>query len=556
MTATAEPLTGPDTAREPYPLRWIALFVLLAAEIMDLLDALITNIAAPSIRADIGGSASTIQWLGAAYTLAMAVGLITGGRLGDIVGRRRMFLIGAFGFTAGSLLCAVSQSPEMLIACRGLQGLFGAVMLPQGLGLIKEMFSEEETAKAFGMFGPVMGLSSVGGPVLAGWLIDADYFGTGWRMIFLINLPLGLLAVLGGLRFLPESRAARPPRLDLVGVVLAALASLLVVYPLVQGRELGWPAWTFVSMAAAVAVFGLFGWYETRRHRSGGDPLIVPGLFRKRGFTGGLIVGLVFFSGISGFSLVLSLFTQLGLGYSPLKAGLVGVPLSIGMIIGFGVAQTVQRFGRTVIHAGVAVMAGGVATIVLTLHLAGVDVTPWQLIPSLLLTGLGMGVLMAPFFDIVLAGVETHETGSASGALTAVQQLGSALGVAVLGTIFFGLLGGHVASAADSVAPRTLAAAGVQEPARGRLAEAIGACGHDRAAAKDQDETPASCVRLEGALRTAEPPVRQAVAQAADTSARQGFGEAMNRTLWIEIGLLTLTFAVAFLLPLRARPEQ
>ncbi|HEY0540322.1 MAG TPA: MFS transporter [Actinoallomurus sp.] len=556
MTTSTDPLAGPAAAREPYPQRWIALFVLLAAEIMDLLDALITNIAAPSIRADIGGGASTIQWLGAAYTLAMAVGLITGGRLGDIVGRRRMFIIGALGFTAGSLLCAVSRSPESLIAFRGLQGLFGAVMLPQGLGLIKEMFSEKEMASAFGMFGPVMGLSSVGGPVLAGWLIDADYFGTGWRMIFLINLPLGLLAVVGGLRFLPESRAARPPRLDLVGVVLAAVASLLVVYPLVQGRELDWPAWTFVSMAAAVAVFGLFGWYEARKHRTGGDPLVVPSLFRKRGFTGGLIVGLVFFAGISGFSLVFSLFTQLGLGYSPLKAGLVGVPLSLGMVGGFGVAQAVKRFGRTVIHGGIAVMAGGVACIVLTLHLAGTGVTPWQLLPALVLTGLGMGTLMAPFFDIVLAGVETHETGSAAGALTAVQQLGSALGVAVLGTLFFGILGGQVGAATDTVAPRTLAAAGISGPARDRLVGALHTCGHDRAAAKDQELVPASCTRLEGDLRTAAAPVRQAALKAGKESAERGFSDAAKLTLWVEVGLLGLTFMTAFLLPLRARPEE
>jgi Major Facilitator Superfamily len=406
------------------------------------------------------------------------------------------------------------------------------------------------------MFGPVMGLSSVGGPVLAGWLIDADYFGTGWRMIFLINLPLGLLAVLGGLRFLPESRTPRPPRLDLVGVVLAGVASLLMVYPLVQGRELGWPAWTFVSMAAAVAVFGVFGWYEARRQRTGGDPLIVPGLFRKRGFTGGLIVGLVFFAGISGFSLVLNLFTQLGLGYSPLKAGLTGVPLSLGMIGGFGIAQAVRKLGRTVIHGGIVVMAGGVACIVLTLHLAGADVTPWQLIPALVLTGLGMGTLMAPFFDIVLAGVETHETGSASGALTAVQQLGSALGVAVLGTLFFGLIGGHVASATDAVAPRILADAGVSGPSQAGLVGALRDCGHDRATAKDPALSPASCTRLGEELRTAPPSVRQAVLTAGTASAERGFGDAAEITLWVETGLLGLTFLTAFLLPLRARPEE
>lgn len=555
MTASAEP-QAPSRAPEPYPLRWIALFVLLAAEVMDLLDALITNIAAPSIRADIGGGASTIQWLGATYTLAMAIGLLTGGRLGDIVGRRRMFLIGALGFTAGSVLCAVSQSPEMLIAFRGVQGLFGAVMLPQGLGLIKEMFAEKEMGAAFGMFGPVMGLSSVGGPVLAGWLIDADYFGTGWRMIFLINLPFGLLALLGGLRFLPESRAAEPPRLDLVGVVLAALGSLLIVYPLVQGRELGWPAWTFVSMAAAVVVFAFFGWYESRKHRTGGDPLVVPSLFRKRGFTGGLIVGLVFFSTLSGFSLIFSLFAQLGLGYSPLKAGLAGAPLSVGMVAGFGAAQAVQKLGRTVIHIGTVIIVAGMVGIVITLRLVGIGVTPWQLTPALAVAGLGMGLMMAPFFDIVLGGVETHETGSASGALTAVQQLGSALGVAVIGTLFFGILGGHVANAVDTVGPRTLTAAGVTRPAQDRFVAELRTCGRDQASAKDQAQVPGSCVRLEGDLSVRPASVRQAVLAAGRESAERGFDNAMKLTVWVVAGLVALTFAAAFLMPLRARPQE
>ncbi len=555
MAITVEPLTGASAEPEPYRLRWVALFVLLAAEVMDLLDALITNIAAPSIRADLGGTATTLQWLGAAYTLAMAVGLITGGRLGDIVGRRRMFLIGALGFTAGSLLCALAQSPETLIAFRGLQGLFGAVMLPQGLGLIKEMFAEREMGSALGMFGPVMGLSSVGGPILAGYLIDADLFGTGWRMIFLINIPLGLLALVGGLIFLPESRAERPPRLDLVGVILAGVASLLVIYPLVQGRELGWPAWTFAAFAGAVAVFGLFGWYEARKRRSGGDPLVVPSLFRKRGFSGGLIVGAMFFAGIAGFSLVFSLFTQIGLGYSPLKAGLAGVPWALGTVGGFGIAAAVQRYGRRVIHAGLVVMAVGVAILALTLDLARIDVTPWQLAPALLVVGLGMGLLMAPFFDIVLAGVEPHETGSAAGTLTAVQQFGNALGVAVLGTMFFGFVGGHVAEATGTVAPKTLAAAGVTGEAQRHLVAGLRACGHDRAVAKDPQRTPASCARLNADVAATGAPVRRAVQVAGLESSRRGFSEAMTVTLCFNVGLLGLCFVAGFLLPRRARPE-
>ncbi len=425
----------------PYRWRWAALFVILAAEVMDLLDAMVTNIAAPAMRADIGGTAATIQWLGAAYTLSMAVGLITGGRLGDIFGRKRMFLIGAIGFTIGSLLCAIAQSPETLIGARVVQGLFGAVMLPQGLGMIKEMFPPKEMQAAFGMFGPVMGLSAVGGPIIAGWLVDADFFGTGWRMIFLINLPLGLAAVLAGSRFLPESRSPHPLKLDLPGVAFATLGGFLVIYPLVQGRESGWPAWTFVMLGASVAVFAVFGWFESRKSRAGGHPLMAPSLFRKRAFTGGLLTGLVFFSGMAGFALSFNLYTQIGLHYSTLKAGLAMVPWSAGMIVGFGVAQGVQKFGRKVLHGGTLIMALGVLGVLLTLNISGIGVTPWQLTPALVVTGVGMGLLMAPFFDIVLAGVEQHETGSASGTLTAVQQLGNAFGVALLGTVFFDLLG-------------------------------------------------------------------------------------------------------------------
>ncbi|NKZ04430.1 MFS transporter [Actinomadura latina] len=533
---------------------------------MDMLDALITNIAAPTIRAELGGSAATIQWLAAGYTLSMAVGLITGGRLGDLYGRKRMFVIGAAGFTAGSLLCGVAASPGMLIGARAMQGLFGALMLPQGIGMIKQMFSATEMGAAFGLFGPVMGLSSVGGPVLAGWLIDADLFGTGWRMIFLINLPLGAAAVLAGLKFLPAGRAEHATRLDLPGAALASLAAGLLVYPLVQGREHDWPLWTFLMIAASLAVWGVFAGYETRRQRAGDDPLIVPSLFRKRGFTGGLVVGLVFFSGMAGLGLVLALFFQLGLGFSPFKAGLAQIPWSVGIIIGFGVAQAVRRFGRKVIHAGIAVMAAGIAGTYATLQYAGIDVTAWQLVPALTATGLGMGMLMAPFFDTVLAGVEPEETGSAGGTLTAVQQLGSALGAAVLGTIFFGLLGGHVAAAADdgaSALRRDLAAASVPAPQQDRIVAGLRDCGHDRATAKDPVAVPASCHRLQDDVEAAiaaapqsAPAVQKAVARAGEHSAKAGFSDAMKITLWVEAGLLGLTFLAAFLLPMHPRPEE
>ncbi|MGK5556972.1 MFS transporter [Actinomadura kijaniata] len=477
--------SGSATADDPpvHRWRWLALLVIVAGEVMDMLDAMVTNIAAPTIRAELGGSPATVQWLAAGYTLAMAVGLVVGGRLGDLYGRRRMFLIGAGGFTVASLLCGLAFSSGALVGSRVLQGLFGALMLPQGIGLIRQMFPPREMGAAFGLFGPVMGLASVGGPVLAGWLVDADLFGTGWRMIFLVNLPVGIAAVLAGRFLLPAGRDGRAERLDVTGAVLVAAGAALLVYPLVQGHEHGWPGWAFLMMAASAAVFAVFAWYERRRQRSGRDPLVVPSLFRKRGFAGGMVSGLAFFTALTGFALVLSLYLQMGLHYSPLKAGLSQIPWSVGIVAGFGLAQAVQRFGRRVIHAGITVMAAGTGGALVTFQVAGTDVTPWQLTPALLVVGVGMGTAMAPFFDTVMAGVEPHETGSAGGTLTAVQQLGAALGAAVLGTVFF-----------DTV---RVGPGGVPDLA-----------------------------------------------------------PAMQATLWTVLGLLAAAFALTFLLPRHARPED
>jgi EmrB/QacA subfamily drug resistance transporter len=488
MTTAVETRPLEEQSAQPYRWRWAALFVILAAEVMDLLDALVTTIAGPSIRVDLGGADSLIQWLGAGYTLAMAVGLVTGGRLGDLYGRKRMFIIGAAGFAVSSLSCAFAQDPGMLITSRVAQGLFGAVMLPQGLGMIREMFTPKEMAAAFGAFGPVMGLSAVGGPILAGWLVTADFFDLGWRMIFLINLPLGVAAVLGAVKFLPKSITTHATKLDLPGVAILSAGAFMVIFPLVQGRDLGWPLWTYAMIVAGVLTFGLFTLYTNAVQRRGGDPLVTPSLFRKRAFTGGLLAGGAFFSGMIGFSLVFSLYLQIGLGYSPLKTGLAGVPQAAGMVIGFVIAGAwlSAKLGRKLLHLGLIIMVLGVALFAVILHAAGpAGVSPWGLSPALAIVGLGMGLLMAPFFDIILAGVEEHEMGSASGSLNAVQQLGGALGIAILGTVFFHVL---------KIGP--------------------------------QGPTPSSVER------------------------------GMQATLWIEVGLLVVTFVAGFLLPKKAREDE
>jgi len=443
-SAVSAPPTVQENSGAPpgYRWRWWILATVLAVEIMDLLDSTIVNVAAPTIRADLGGTYTQVQWIAAGYTLAFAVMLVTGGRLGDIAGRRRMFVIGAAGFLLMSTACAFAQSPEMLITSRVLQGAFGAVVVPQGFGIIRQIFPPAELGQAFGAFGPVIGLSAVCGPILAGALIDADFLGTGWRMIFLINVPLAAAAIVGALVLMPESRGPGATRLDLPGAVLVTAALLLLVYPLVQGRELGWPWWSFGMMIAALPVLVGFVAYERRRPDS---PLIELSLFARRAYTAGLLVVTGFFAGLVGLMLVFGLYLQVGLGYSPLHAGLTFAPWAFGMALGAAVSGAVlgPRYGRRVIHAGLLTMTAGLVGLAVTIHFVAVPASTWQLLPGLVVCGIGAGLCVSPLFDIILAGVEEHEVGSGSGVLNAVQQFGGAVGVAVLGTIFFSLLGAN-----------------------------------------------------------------------------------------------------------------
>ncbi len=451
MSTTAPP--PPDVIEHPsasgstagdglYAARWLVLAIVLCAEVMDLIDATIVNVAGPSIRRDLGGGATTLQWLGAAYTLSFAVLLVTGARLGDIFGRRRLFLVGSFGFTLMSALCAVAPSSELLIVTRALQGGFGALLIPQGFGLLKEVFPPEEEGKVFASFGPVMGLSAIAAPILAGVLIDADILSTGWRMVFLINVPVGAVAFAGALRYLPRGAAKPGTRLDVVGMALVGLASVAIIYPLIQGRAEGWPAWIFAMLGAGVALLGAFVAYERRRTEA---PLIELSLLRNRTYTDGIVVALGFFAVFAGLILIVSLFCQLGEGFSPVHAGLTLVPMTAGMVVSMVVSfALVGKLGRHLLHLGIALAGGGAVVLALTVSGAH-GASTLALTPALLLMGLGAGFVFGQLFDIILAGVAMDEVGSASGVLNAVQQLASALGVAVLGTIFFSrLTGGHL----------------------------------------------------------------------------------------------------------------
>jgi EmrB/QacA subfamily drug resistance transporter len=427
------------TARPPgYRHRWLILAAVLVVEVMDLLDAVFVAIAGPSIQADLGGDGTLVQWAAAAYTLAYAIGLVTGGRLGDIYGRRRMFLLGLVGFIVLSALCGLAPNPEVLIACRVLQGLFGAVLVPQGFGLVRSVFPDDEVGAAFGAFGPVIGLSAVGGPVLAGALIGWDPAGLGWRAVFLVNVPVGLVCLVLALRVLPESRSAGALRPDPVGALLVSAGLALLVFPLIEGRALGWPAWTALMAAAGVAVLVLFGRHQRRRRAAGRTPLVEPALFGSRAFTAGLVVGVVFFGAMTALVFVLGLHLQLALGFDALDAGLAQAPWAVGLVAGAVVSGTrLAGRGRPVLQAGAVVMAAGLGLVLVAAGATGGALTWWALAPGLLVCGVGTGLLSTPLFDVVLAGVPLPMVGSASGVLNATQQLGSTAGVAALGTLFF-----------------------------------------------------------------------------------------------------------------------
>ncbi|RJL22601.1 MFS transporter [Bailinhaonella thermotolerans] len=418
--------------------RWWGLFAILSADLLNLLDGTVGNIAGPAIRAELGGSLATLQWIVAGYTLAMAVGLLTGGRLGDMFGRKRMMMVGVGGFLAASLACALAFSPETLIIARVLQGGFGALMVPQSFGLLRDLFGAQ-VGKAFAALGPVIGLATILGPVVAGLLVEADLFGTGWRAIFLINLPLGAFAMYVGWKVLPDTPpAARGSRLDVGGAVIAAIAMAMLVIPLVQGHELGWPAWTLGLLAASVPVFALFVAHQLRRTRAGRVPLVELSVFAKRSYAAGVAFVVAFFGAITGFSVAVGFFLQLGLGYTPLAASLAMVSWAVGAFLGSGFGGAMMnRLGRHILHIGLALMAAGLIGLYAVFSIAGRGVDGWDMAAPMLVFGLGMGMIFVPLFDIIVGGLADREVGSASGMLSSFQQLGASLGVAVLGTVFF-----------------------------------------------------------------------------------------------------------------------
>ncbi|MGR4049781.1 MFS transporter [Kosakonia cowanii] len=415
---------------------WAGLGVLLLAGFVTIFDLFVVNVAIPSIQSGLGASFAQISFIVAGYELAFGVVLITGGRLGDRFGRRRLFVTGMAGFTFASALCGLATSSETLIAARVLQGLAAALLFPQVYASIRVNFDGNDRRRAFGLLGMTLGLAAIAGQVLGGALIYADLFGLSWRTIFLVNVPVGTIAIIAA-RAIPESFAPQKPLLDMRGVLLVSIALSLLLVPLIEGPTQGWPAWTLWSVGAAAALLVLFYHQQEQRRIRGRGPLVDMRLLAQCHVALGVVLVLLIYSTSSSFFLCFALLVQKGLGLDPLQAGLVFAPCSVGFVLAsLAAPRLVARWGIGAIIGGALVYALFIAALIAQVAMAGAQLNPVRLIPVLVIVGAGQGAIMTPLLNLVLGYVDEAQSGMASGIISTVQQVGAALGVAVVAMLF------------------------------------------------------------------------------------------------------------------------
>ncbi|PXX59858.1 EmrB/QacA subfamily drug resistance transporter [Nocardia tenerifensis] len=425
----------PVGARATVP--WTPVSVVMIGMFMAILDSYIVVVAGPAIRADLGASEGQLQWILAGYQLSYAVLMITGGRFADMYGRKRIFLLGAVVFTLSSIVCAAAQSPGPLIAARVVQGLGAALMVPQVFAMIAVLVPEHARHRVFGVLGVVIGLATIGGQLIGGLLIGADLFGSQWRGVFWVNVPIGVLTILLAVKYVPESRVAAARKLDVPGVLALSAALLLLTFPLIQGREAGWPWWTFACFAASAVAFAVFVAAERAVDRAGGEPLVRLALFGQRSFAVGIVLVLCVYAFLTSYYLALSISMQDGLGLSALGSGLVYAPAATTFFVFSMVAgRLVPKYGRRVLEVGAIVVASGYLAMAVVLS-CGPEISAALVIPILMWQSVGGGLLITPMLNTVLSGVDPASVGTASGALSTAQQVGGALGVAVIGAVFF-----------------------------------------------------------------------------------------------------------------------
>lgn len=419
------------------PRRWKALAVCLMGGFLTFLDVSIVNVALPSIQQGLRTSDAGLSWVLSGYVLAFGLTLVPAGRLGDTYGRRTLFLVGLAMFTAASAACGFAQSEGWLIAARLFQGVAGGVLVPQISGLVQQMFRGKERGKAFGMLGSVVGVSTAIGPVLGGVLIQALGTDAGWRWVFFVNLPVGVLTCLIALRLLPAGQRHGGRGLDLTGVALLGVGVLALLLPLVEAQEWkGAAKWLLLPVSALFLALFL-GW-ERRYQRSGRAPLVDLGIFRQRSFSLGCLLGMVYFAGFTSIFFIFTLYLQSGMGYSALQAGLAVTPFAIGTAASSALAgRNVHRFGRTMITIGLVVVALGLFGAWVAVHLASGPHVGWAMALPLLIAGAGSGTVISPNSTLALQDIAVSQAGTAGGMQQTGQRIGSAAGIAGVSAVFF-----------------------------------------------------------------------------------------------------------------------
>jgi EmrB/QacA subfamily drug resistance transporter len=439
LTSEADPTVGRRPQR--------ALSAVMIGAFIALLDTTIINVALPSIQHALHASPSMLEWTVSGYALAFGLVLIPAGRLGDAIGRRPLYLGGLALFLLASLGAGLSQNPTELVIARVLQGVAAGVYYPQINATIVDTFAGPKRSKAFGVLAAIIGLSTAVGPLAGGLLISAAGTGTGWRWIFLINLVIGVVAIPAAVRWLPTPVRHGRPQADLGGISLITFALLLILVPLIEGQTLDWPIWTYVCLAAAPIAFIGLAYWERHVQAQGRIPLIPPRLIARPTFASGAALALLYFASFTSIFFSLAVTWQEGFAHAALASGLVVSPFAVGAILTARKSQTFsQRLGPRVLAVGTGIVALGLISLLFVFHASQVP-QGWYLIAPLLVTGLGHGLIVAPNMDIALASVPRADNGAASGVLNTAQRVGSALGIALVGTVLFGTLHPHGNSA-------------------------------------------------------------------------------------------------------------
>ena len=573
MTAQTR-LTGPaDTSAAPDQDRisrssWMVLVCCLIAVSVQMVDMTIVNIALPSLGADLGASSGQQLLVLSAYTLAFACFLLTSSRLGERFGRRRVFIVALTGFTVSSVLCGGAQGATELIVLRACQGAFAALASAQTLAIISISFPKRKHGIVFGIYGAVAGVAAMLGPTLGGLLISTDLFGLGWRTIFLVNLPLGVVACCVGFLYLPALTSTTRPTLDVVGIILSTTALFLLIYPLATGREKGWPSWQIVMLIVSALLLAVFVLHEHRLARRGADPLLALSLFRNRSFAVGTALCLLFFSVFAAFFFTVSVTAQFGLGFSALKTGLLTLPFALGAAVGSVLSPLAVRWiGSRTLTVGALTFIAALVYTAVVVNPAAAEISIPAIIPPLVAGGIGMGLFVAPLQATMLSDTSESNIGSASGTVPTIQQIGASIGLAAISLLFFNQVAAQSDSAVSTAATsltRDLADTAVSESVQPMVVDEFTRCAtaqlgsaHPDAPAPGcpdtREDVPAQPDTLQAKVAAdAEPALRPAAEQAA----AQTFLAAFDVVLWSLVALTVVLAAFTCGLRVRGRPED